>query len=82
MVPTVDSVRYNFLLDVLIREKRPVLLTGPVGTGKTSVAQKVIEGLDPKIWSVLTINMSAQVLFLLHLWRKVSDERGGVILKR
>lgn len=60
MVPTVDSVRYNFLLDVLINAKRPVLLTGPVGTGKTSVAQKVLESLDPKIWSVLTINMSAQ----------------------
>lgn len=61
MVPTVDSVRYNFLLDTLIRVKRPVLLTGPVGTGKTSVAQKVLESLDIKTWSVLTINMSAQV---------------------
>jgi len=61
MVPTVDSVRYNFLLDTLIRAKRPVLLTGPVGTGKTSVAQKVLESLDPKVWNVLTINMSAQV---------------------
>lgn len=61
MVPTVDSIRYNFLLDTLIRVKRPVLLTGPVGTGKTSVAQKVLESLDMKTWSVLTINMSAQV---------------------
>ena len=41
MVPTVDSVRYDFLLQTLINAKRPVLLTGPVGTGKTSVAQKV-----------------------------------------
>ena len=61
MVPTVDSARYNFLLDTLIRAKRPVLMTGPVGTGKTSVAQKVLENLDPKTWSVLTVNMSAQV---------------------
>ena len=61
MVPTVDSVRYNFLLDTLITAKRPVLMTGPVGTGKTSVAQKVLENLDSKVWNVLTINMSAQV---------------------
>ncbi|XP_066933177.1 dynein axonemal heavy chain 2-like [Clytia hemisphaerica] len=60
MVPTVDSVRYNFLLDTLIKVKRPVLMTGPVGTGKTSVAQKVLENLDNKVWNVLTINMSAQ----------------------
>ena len=63
MVPTVDTVRYDFLLDTLIKAKRPVLLTGPVGTGKTSVAQKVLEHLDVKTWSVLTINMSAQVNF-------------------
>ena len=61
MVPTVDSVRYNFLLDTLIKVRRPVLMTGPVGTGKTSVAQKVLENLDTKVWNLLTINMSAQV---------------------
>ena len=65
IVPTVDSVRYNFLLDTLIRAKRPVLMTGPVGTGKTSVAQKVLENLDSKVWSVTTINMSAQVNVLI-----------------
>lgn len=61
MVPTVDTVRYDFLVYNLIRANRPVLLTGPVGTGKTSVAQKVLQRLDPKTYSLLTINMSAQV---------------------
>ena len=36
------------------------MLTGPVGTGKTSVAQSVLNGLDPMEFSVLIINMSAQ----------------------
>lgn len=61
VIPTVDTVRYDFLVYNLIQAKRPVLLTGPVGTGKTSVAQKVLQRLDPKVFSILTINMSAQV---------------------
>lgn len=60
MVPTVDTVRYNVLVQALVVNQHPVLLTGPVGTGKTSVAQNVLQGLDKK-WSALTINMSAQV---------------------
>ena len=61
MVPTVDTVRYDFLVYNLLQAKRPVLLTGPVGTGKTSLAQKVLQRLDPKAYSLLVINMSAQV---------------------
>ncbi|XP_068615161.1 dynein axonemal heavy chain 2-like [Brachionichthys hirsutus] len=59
MVPTVDTVRYNILVNALMLGKHPVLLTGPVGTGKTSVAQSVLQGLEEK-WTGLTINMSAQ----------------------
>jgi dynein heavy chain len=60
MVPTVDTVRYNFLVGALIDSVQPVLLVGPVGTGKTSVAQSVCSKLDSSKYSVLTINMSAQ----------------------
>ncbi|KAM6908086.1 dynein axonemal heavy chain 2-like [Lycodopsis pacificus] len=59
MVPTVDTVRYNFLVMALVLGQYPVLLTGPVGTGKTSVAQSVLQGLDNK-WAALTVNMSSQ----------------------
>lgn len=60
MVPTVDTVRYNLLVKALVLKHYPVLLTGPVGTGKTSVAQSILQGLDNK-WKTLTINMSSQV---------------------
>uniref|UniRef100_A0A667XC84 Dynein axonemal heavy chain 2 n=1 Tax=Myripristis murdjan TaxID=586833 RepID=A0A667XC84_9TELE len=60
MVPTVDTVRYNFLVNALVLGQYPVLLTGPVGTGKTSVAQGVLQGLDNSKWAFLTINMSSQ----------------------
>ncbi|XP_033636218.1 dynein heavy chain 2, axonemal-like isoform X2 [Asterias rubens] len=60
MVPTVDTVRYNFLVSALMSTVQPVLLVGPVGTGKTSIAQSVCSKLDTSKYSVLTINMSAQ----------------------
>ncbi|XP_048885226.1 dynein axonemal heavy chain 2 [Brienomyrus brachyistius] len=60
MVPTVNSVRYRFLVQALVCGQYPVLLTGPVGTGKTSVAQSVLQALEPADWAVLTINMSSQ----------------------
>ena len=73
MVPTVDTVRYDFLVYSLLQAKRPVLLTGPVGTGKTSLAQKVLQRLDPKTYSLLVINMSAQVQFTMKLKVKFQD---------
>ncbi|MGH0155728.1 UNVERIFIED_CONTAM: hypothetical protein FKN15_029966 [Acipenser sinensis] len=69
MVPTVDTVRYNFLVSSLVSNQCPVLLVGPVGTGKTSVAQNALQSLDSSKWSVLTVNMSAQPpLELVRLW--------------
>lgn len=38
----------------------PVLLTGPVGTAKTSTSQSVLNSLDPNLYAVLNVNMSAQ----------------------
>lgn len=63
MVPTVDTVRYNHLVSALVVNQNPVLLVGPVGTGKTSIAQSVLQSLPSSQWSVLTVNMSAQVCY-------------------
>ncbi|XP_064639639.1 dynein axonemal heavy chain 2-like isoform X2 [Lineus longissimus] len=60
VVPTVDTVRYNYIVSNLLTNLNPVLMVGPVGTGKTSIAQNVLGKLDSKTYSVLTINMSAQ----------------------
>nr|XP_028557519.1 dynein heavy chain 2, axonemal isoform X1 [Podarcis muralis]XP_028557522.1 dynein heavy chain 2, axonemal isoform X1 [Podarcis muralis] len=60
IVPTVDTMRYNYLVDALISNQTPVLLVGLVGTGKTSIAQGVLQTLDSTKWAVLVINMSAQ----------------------
>lgn len=60
IVPTIDTVRYNYLVEGLMNITRPILLVGPVGTGKTSTVQKVVDHLDKKKFLLLTINMSAR----------------------
>nr|CAD7568025.1 unnamed protein product [Timema californicum] len=59
-VPTVDTVRYQYLVSTLLSHSYAGLLVGPVGTGKTSTAQAVLESLDDTKYSLLMINMSAQ----------------------
>jgi Cdc6-like AAA superfamily ATPase len=61
LVPTVDTLRYDYLVHTLILAERPVLMVGPVGTGKTSVAQGVLQRLNPAVFNILTVNLSAQV---------------------
>lgn len=59
-VPTIDTVRYESIVSKLLLAGYPTLLTGPVGTGKTSIAQTVLSSLNLEKYSVLNINMSAQ----------------------
>ena len=68
MVPTVDTVRYDYLVDTLMTKGQPVLICGPVGTGKTSVAENVLRKLDASKYSSLTLNMSSQVSLPLYCY--------------
>lgn len=61
IVPTVDTIRYDFLVSKLLAKGYPVILVGPVGTGKSSTAINVLSQLNSTKYSMLSINMSAQV---------------------
>ncbi|KAJ1537343.1 Dynein heavy chain 2, axonemal, partial [Nowakowskiella sp. JEL0078] len=58
-VPTIDSVRNEFVVKALINKRNPLLMVGEVGTGKTSLIHNVLFNPD-EAKNVLLINMSAQ----------------------
>ncbi|XP_014276767.1 dynein axonemal heavy chain 2 isoform X2 [Halyomorpha halys] len=59
-VPSIDTLRYTYLTNALLSHNIPVLITGGVGTGKTSNVTSVIDVLDKTKYSIVTINLSAQ----------------------
>eukprot|EP01035_Chromulina_nebulosa_P017367 gene17367-22915_t len=47
MVPTVDTVRYFFVMQRLIESNKPCFVTGITGTGKTVAVQNLLKSLNP-----------------------------------
>ena len=61
IVPTMDTARYKFLMDILIRHNKPVMLVGPTGTGKSVyVKDKLMNELDKDKFIPAFLNFSAQ----------------------
>ena len=60
IVPTIDSVRNTFLLDLLLSQGKHVLCVGPTGTGKSvTIVEKLTKAMPPEITPVF-INFSAR----------------------
>ncbi len=59
VVPTTDSIRNTFLLQLLVREKKHVLMVGDTGTGKTINIAQFLQQL-PQEYVPLTTAFSAQ----------------------
>ncbi|KAK3539191.1 hypothetical protein QTP86_029601 [Hemibagrus guttatus] len=60
LVPTVDTTRTNWLLEQMVKVKRPVVLVGESGTSKTATTQNFLNSLNPDTTVVLTINFSSR----------------------
>lgn len=52
LVPTVDSTRVTWLLNLMTTVKRPVILIGETGTSKTATMQNFLRTLDPNQYVV------------------------------
>lgn len=56
-----DTARYKFLMDILIKHNKPVLFVGPTGTGKSVyVKDKLMNELSKDEFIPAFLNFSAQ----------------------
>ena len=60
VVPTIDTIRNEWLLEKLLRKGYHVICTGDTGTGKSvSIRNKLLKGMPPNFNS-MSLNFSAQ----------------------
>jgi dynein heavy chain len=81
LVPTTDTTRYSWLLNQVIKLKKPVLFCGDSGTAKTVTVFSAFQQLDPETYIYLNINFSSRTssLDFQNIVHENIDRKSGKI---
>ncbi|CAD2220774.1 hypothetical protein AGDE_14070 [Angomonas deanei] len=60
IVPTIDTVRYQYIIGELVRSQVQLVLVGTTGTGKSLVAREVLNHLNADRFVTTELHFSAQ----------------------
>jgi len=77
VVPTIDTVKYKYMLQVLCLGKCNVLLSGDTGVGKTIIAQDFLNTAPEDIeWSFINFSAKTAASNLQSLFEAKLDKKG------
>jgi dynein heavy chain len=66
MVPTIDTIRYSYVTELLLDSQKMVYVTGPSGTGKSVMIQSLLRSIkEPRMIDPINIIFSAQTSSLV-----------------
>ncbi|KAF6265404.1 dynein heavy chain 6 [Scenedesmus sp. NREL 46B-D3] len=60
LVPTIDTVRYSHIMQLLVTHNKHLLFVGPTGTGKTVLVKSSLDQLDIGLYHIIPTAFSAQ----------------------
>lgn len=61
IIPTMDTSRYKYLMQICLKHRRPLMFVGPTGTGKSAyVQEKLMRELNHDEFVAYFVNFSAQ----------------------
>lgn len=60
MVPTIDTLKYKHIFELLLEIRKPILVTGDSGVGKTSLAAPFLASKRDSNVSTILLNFSAK----------------------